>query len=365
MRVTKLSAGASVFGQPIEKGYSILSSVSNFFLYLSVWENGNVGFTLTSADHRELPFFLEEAIAEGGWRMNSRITANFTFDISPLYDIEELEGMEGPDPPVELDQILGVLMGAVLTQEDPDVPATDFPLKAILQDSLYYPSSATDGGIIKYCNERFRDDLILSNHINSFVYADYALGFGDDPGDAYLQARLNDFRGYHVLFSKELKPEDLLPQGELYMPPGIDWERYDATRVLWTPFARWTVYELDDYDDTEHGPERFSLLFIGGEGIATYSGLYLSRGITPRALAIIQPGHGFGFNWTDFGDPEGPMAEVVRHGRSMPEYIFSGGMDGGGIQYLRWPGYRQIGTIHPYRTDDYTGTVLIYKFSGE
>ncbi len=57
--------------------------------------------------------------------------------------------------------------------------------------------------------------------------------------------------------------------------------------------------------------------------------------------------------------------DAVRHGRTMPDYIFSGGMDGGGVQYLRWPGYHEIGIICPYRTDNYTGTVLIYKLNEE
>ena len=363
MRITKLPARSSVFGQPIEKGYSILSSVSNFFLYLSPYGQGLIEYTLTSADHRELPLFLEEAIMNGGWGRDRRVTANYTLYIYPSYEVDASGEMEDLDPLIDLDRILGVVIGAVLTQEDPSVPVTDFPLNAILKDSLYYPSSATDGGIIKYCNENFRDEQFSQNLINSFVYADYALGFGNNTGDAYLRARLNNFSGYHVLFTKELRPEDLLPQGALYMPQGIDRERYKFWQDQWTPFARWTVYELDDYDNADWGPERFSLLFLGAEGIAAYSGLYLSRGITPKALAIIQPGHAFGMNWTNFRDPEGPLAEAVRHGRSMPEYIFCGGMDGGGPQYLSWPDYHEIGIIHPYRTDNYTGTVFIYKLS--
>jgi hypothetical protein len=45
----------------------------------------------------------------------------------------------------------------------------------------------------------------------------------------------------------------------------------------------------------------------------------------PRAIAIIQPGTGFGFNWTDFYKDGEPLHWIVKnHPEGMPEYVFTG-----------------------------------------
>ena len=48
--------------------------------------------------------------------------------------------------------------------------------------------------------------------------------------------------------------------------------------------------ERDDDFGEDHGPERFSLLYVRGEGVATFAGLYAANKVSPKALAIIQPG---------------------------------------------------------------------------
>ena len=227
----------------------------------------------------------------------------------------------------------------------------NFDLKKILRDSLYYPSSATDGGIIKFCNENF-DKLGIS----SFVYADY--GYDEEQ----LLWRINGITGYRVVKNVSLKPEDLLPKGPIFMPSSISKEEYLRHQDLWKkPFARFFILEREEEFGDWHGPSRFTLLYIGGEGVATYSGLYLSNGITPKAVAIIQPGAAFGGNWTRFQEPGAPFHEVVMHGDSIPEYVFYGGMSiPWGYGDFEWPGYHMIGRIHPYYTDDYCGEVTIW-----
>ena len=78
--------------------------------------------------------------------------------------------------------------------------------------------------------------------------------------------------------------------------------------------------------DEFHGPERFSLLFICADGVATYLDLYVGNRVVPLVLAIIQPGTGFGGNYTDFRDPNGLLAHVVlkmNNGR-VPDYMVCG-----------------------------------------
>ena len=137
----------------------------------------------------------------------------------------------------------------------------------------------------------------------SFVYADY--GTGEDT----LIENLDGFLGYHLFATRELNPEDLAADQKLEMPQGIDMQDYLRYQDVWQrPFARWAVFERDDNRDDQHGPERFSLLFLGSEGVATYAALYLRYNITPKAIALIQPGHAFGLNWTNFWDWNGPLA---------------------------------------------------------
>lgn len=91
------------------------------------------------------------------------------------YDIGNWEDYEDADIERSINILLGAITAEIAKNDNLDVLETDFPLEAILNNSLYYPSSATDGGIIKYCNEHFMDQ-VDRNLINSFVYADYALG---------------------------------------------------------------------------------------------------------------------------------------------------------------------------------------------
>ena len=212
----------------------------------------------------------------------------------------------------------------------------EFPLKSLLRDSLYYPSCDIDGELIRYCNRHF-DQL----EICSFVYADYA------AGRERLMENIDTFRGYHLLATRELGPADVGADKHLEIPKGINFDDYGRYRDHWQPFGQWAIYERDGDYGSDHGPIRFSLLYLGAEGVAAYYGLYINNKIIPKGLAIIQPGHGFGLNWTDFTDPDGPMTKALFMGKSLPEYIFNGGY-GKDYYNLPWPWYRRIDMVSPY-----------------
>ena len=130
----------------------------------------------------------------------------------------------------------------------------DINLKEILRDSLYYPSSAADGGIIKFCNENF-DEFGIS----SFVYADY--GYGEDK----LLWSIKGITGYRVVENVSLKPDNLLPKGPVFIPSSITKEEYLSQHNLWKkPFARFFELEREGYFSEWHGPSHFTLLYIGG-----------------------------------------------------------------------------------------------------
>lgn len=193
----------------------------------------------------------------------------------------------------------------------------EFPVRALLYNSVYYPASAFDGGVIRDCNVNRKDWEILS-----FVYCDYmeteeALHLTDTP------------RGYRLLGERQLKEEELVPNGWTpELPPNLNTQRYQYTVRHFAnrrPFATWMVFERLSEFGEDHGPKRFSLLFLCADGVAAYQALYWTHGVHPRAIAIIQPGTGFGGNWTDFFKKDDSFYWTVSHNPAgMPDYVYCG-----------------------------------------
>ena len=203
------------------------------------------------------------------------------------------------------------------------------PIKDILADSLYYPSSAFDGDPIAY----------LSGNFYSFIYVDY----GHSKRELAEKLDNTGFLGYHMIQSIEIidivmaidaYTSSFPPEGEQNSPNKyLDW--------IEPPFAKWIVFQRDNGLDDQHGAERFSLLYICSEAVATFHSLYLSNHCSPLAVAIIQPGHAFGRNWTNFTDPTQIFARtVLNNPYGQPKYVLYGGQ--GGIdkyQKTCWPEY--------------------------
>lgn len=205
----------------------------------------------------------------------------------------------------------------ILNELTPETIANgSFPVRELLYNSVYYPASAFDGGVIRDCNVNRKDWKVLS-----FVYCDY--------NKTRWELKETDMpRGYRILGQRQLTERELVPNGWTpQLPPNIDKERYlhTAARFARQPFAQWMVFErMDGFDET-HGPKRFSLIYICGEGAATYQALYWTHGIAPLAVAIIQPGTGFGGNWTDFFKKDDPFYWIVSHNPAgMPDYVYCG-----------------------------------------
>lgn len=225
--------------------------------------------------------------------------------------------------------------------------ATKKYLINLLTNSLYYPACDLDGGVIKYCNEHYGEI-----GINSYVYADYGME------EKRLKDNLDCFYGYYLKKSRTVSAVDLGFDLSQLIP---ECSEEDKERIyVWRqkPFARYAVFERDF--GPEIGPEVFSLLYLGAEGITVYENLYLANGIVPKAMAIIQPGTAFGGNWTDYRDPYAPLAKTVMKGKTQPNYFFYGGYGYFSYDDFMWPGYRQIDAIdNYYRNSD--GRVTVWQ----
>jgi hypothetical protein len=204
-----------------------------------------------------------------------------------------------------------------------------FPLSRILRDSLYYPSSWFDGDPVRH----------LAGNILSFIYVDY----GHEQSEFDQALHDQGFRGYEVLAKRTVTRQELAPHGWRPTQPFYSDGAPQNLHDLKTPFCTWVVMQRQPGMPRDHGPARFSLLYLCADGAAAFDALYVTNGTAPKAIAIIQPGHAFGGNWTDFTDPGRILARfVLSNPAGQPEFLLYGGY--GSRDFFRdpcWPGYQK------------------------
>jgi hypothetical protein len=194
----------------------------------------------------------------------------------------------------------------------PESIANDaFPLAKVLDGSLFYPASGTDGSPIRH----------WPLGILSFIYVDWFV----DSSQLDRTIENRPPRGYRLLGMRELTQDELVPAGWQPVPPvTLDIGNYRSLQAMSgvTPanaFGRWSVFERDTHLDAQHGPARFSLVFLRAEGLATCQALYGSNGLRPGAVAILRPGTGSGGN---FGDFEHALIDILGANRlGMPPWL--------------------------------------------
>lgn len=215
-----------------------------------------------------------------------------------------------------------------------------FNLTEILENSTFYPSSGIDATDIEG----------LSAYTNSFVHVDYSV-----PENEIKTALNEDFKavGYRLIGLKPITEKELAPNG--FKPNNFHLKDSEKERLNFLeqakksqkPFSYWAVYELDDTltGSTKGKIEKFSLLHIGGEACATFDALYVNNGTNPKAVAILNPGEGYGDNWTKFTDPGYRLFDLIklnsaRNDLSWSEYVFVNIVNDKGICF--WPNYELI-----------------------
>ena len=192
----------------------------------------------------------------------------------------------------------------VLTSEN-------LPLDSLLHNSVYCPASGYDGDMIRLFNKILKD-----KGVRSFVYCDY-----NSSEDKVVSLAKEHMRGYRVLAHRAVSPDEFSTPNHP-SPNFLPIEVKTGTRS----FIHWFIFERKESFTPDHGPDRFSLLYICGEGVSTYDILYNSRDIVPKCVAIVQPGFGFGGNWTDFDDVNGHLRRCMdSNSHGLPAMIVRGG----------------------------------------
>ena len=192
----------------------------------------------------------------------------------------------------------------------------DIPLRELLDGSAYYPACGYDGRVVQY----------LAAITQSFVLVDACLPKIEVQAAIEQQGAFKGYRlwGLRSLDLSELEGDCAWTAAEIVPDLDGDLKRY-AHRYVGN-FALWAIFERLQALSESHGPTRFSLLFIGGEGVDIFQRLYYSNGVAPTIVAIIQPGSGFGNNWTFFEDPKQILGRVIMSNPSgVPRYLICGG----------------------------------------
>lgn len=206
-----------------------------------------------------------------------------------------------------------------------------FDVKAILEESVFYPASGIDASDIE----------CLSGKLNSFVHVDYST-----PREVVEPGMQYHFEGvgYDLIGIKNVSRDELTPNG--FIPNNFELNEHERQRleshdfirdrfncINFEPFALWAVYQLNPSKTgkTEGKVKRFSLLHIGGEACATFEAIYLSNKVNPAAVAIISPGEGYGDNWTKFRDTDFRLYQNLllnceNNGAQMPKLLLTNSM---------------------------------------
>lgn len=218
-----------------------------------------------------------------------------------------------------------------------------FNLDQLLPNSIFYPASGIDATGIE----------LLNYLTDSFVHIDYGV-----PLQEVKKAMRTEFNGigYVLVGMKDLSSEELLGSTLLKQPSNLN--QFEMKKLKDIEVAKlldeaskeiaavWAVYELSESTPaTDKKQKRFSLLHIKGEACAVLEALYCSRGVNPMAIVIINPGDGFGNNWTMLSNSEFRFYRLLTenaliHGISMPEWLLSNYLLPKGTDQTYWPQYK-------------------------
>ena len=78
--------------------------------------------------------------------------------------------------------------------------------------------------------------------------------------------------------------------------------------------------------------------------MAAFHTLYVANSAAPEVIAVIQPGDGFGGNWTSFGDERQALARVVlTNPAGAPDLLLYGGMGSRAVYgHAQWSSYDEF-----------------------
>jgi len=194
----------------------------------------------------------------------------------------------------------------------------------VLNESLYYPG----------CNLDWRPIEELLGWCHSFIYVDYEVSkdlviSSFESSNRVKIISIQDIPKSKIqensthLVKPELRDFRQARPGDSYFSHYQEYQRkMERNQRNHPPFALWIVFESKD--EWTRSLKRGSLLYICGEGVATYNALYNSNEIRPIAIALHLAEGGFGGNWTNFELNNGILERTVMSNTAgIPDYLLT------------------------------------------
>lgn len=197
-------------------------------------------------------------------------------------------------------------------------PGKSRPLADFLKSRIvYYPGAEIDG----YPVEVFG----ASHSAHCFVYADYMLS----KERLLEELHTHGFWGYDVLDEVSFSESEVMRAVHWLKHFLTDEERREAARGMADmrlcthpdPYALLAVLERKPGFGDGHGPERFAILFLGADGIATYEAVF-ANGNAPQFFGFLLQDHGFGGNYDCFGRG-GLLEKIMVRSKVYPHFVLT------------------------------------------
>lgn len=205
---------------------------------------------------------------------------------------------------------------------------------------VYYPGSGSDGQPVH--------TFVQSRAAHLFVYVDYMFSRDDIQNELLT----NGFRGYRIFDSIDLTEKDIAPNGwRPHVQPTREQIEQMQHFARTKGFATLVIFERTEEYDEEHGPTRFAIIFVGGDGIATYDAVFCNKN-APAPFCVVLQDHGFGGNWNYFGRG-GLMERAAEATNVYPKLVLAATTDSTEI----WDGYTKchcspiLGGMHHNRRE--------------
>ena len=193
---------------------------------------------------------------------------------------------------------------------------------------VYYPGSALDGSPIHVFNS--------AHAAHVYFYIDY--GFSKEEIERLMSERIP--AGYHIYDEPEVTERDLLSHTPQYHLTAEELENvrelYKAARVpTQNSFGFLKIYERDDSLGDMHGAERFAVLFLGGDAIASYDAIFGNTNAAP--FACILGNYGFDGSY-EFFCRGGLLETLAKRIHRLPKYLVC-------EKDYPWSGYNMLKTV--------------------
>ena len=188
---------------------------------------------------------------------------------------------------------------------------------------VVYPGSGNDGHAVRTFGK--------AGAAHCFLYVDYMVP------EEEIRQRLDDpdegFRGYRASIIQNLAEPELSPRGWVPHIRPRQYLRPVGPRV--PPYALLAVLDREEGLNEDHGPRRLAVVFLAGDGHASFDALFCQRDSAGPPYAMLLQDHGFGGDYSLWGSG-GVVHQIAVQEGVFPSLLFVA--DG----TVEWDGYRLI-----------------------